>query len=99
MKDINKLTGYDYLFHHLSSLYLNNALPNKIILSGKKGIGKFLFSSHFVNSIFSQDEEYKYDLEKLIIDEQNKSYALFKKNIHPNIFLLTKNVIPSNYEI
>ena len=26
------------------------------------------------------------------INNQNKSYLLFKKNTHPNIFLLTKNI-------
>ena len=41
MKKINRLMGHDYLFHHLIKLYLNNTLPNKIILNGKKGIGKF----------------------------------------------------------
>ena len=91
MKKNNKIIGHNYLFHHLIELYQKNVLPNKILISGKKGIGKFLFSCHFVNYILSQDEEYKYILKNFEINSQNKSYILFKKNIHPNIFLLTKN--------
>ena len=44
----NKLIGFDDLFKNLVNLYRNNKLPNKILLSGKKGIGKFLFLSHYV---------------------------------------------------
>ena len=91
MKKNNKIIGHNNLFHHLIELYQKNVLPNKILLSGKKGIGKFLFSNHFVNYILSQNEEYKYDLKNFEINDQNKSYLLFKKNTHPNIFLLTKN--------
>ena len=93
MKKNNKIIGHNYLFHHLIELYQKNVLPNKILLCGKNGIGKFLFSSHFVNYILSQDEEYKYILKNFEINNQNKSYLLFKKNIHPNIFYLLKTLI------
>ena len=99
MKKNNKIIGHNYLFHHLIELYQKNILPNKILLSGKNGIGKFLFSSHFVNYILSQDEEYKYILKNFEINSQNKSYLLFKKNIHPNIFLITKNIDKKYIEI
>jgi len=99
MKKNNKIIGHNYLFHHLIELYQKNILPSKILLSGKNGIGKFLFSSHFVNYILSQDEEYKYILKNFEINSQNKSYLLFKKNIHPNIFLLTKNIDKKYIEI
>ena len=79
MRNINKLIGHNYLFHHLIELNQKNILPNKILLSGNKGIGKFLFSCHFVNYILSQDEEYKYILKNFEINNQNKSYLLFKK--------------------
>ena len=75
------------------------ALPNNILLSVKKGIWKFLFSNHFVNYILSQNEEYKYVLKNFEINDHNKSYLLFKKNVHPNIFLLTKNNEKKNIEI
>tara|TARA_Y100000590_G_scaffold338546_1_gene385799 strand:- start:385 stop:1305 length:921 start_codon:yes stop_codon:yes gene_type:complete len=86
----NKLIGYNELFNDLLKLFHKNLLPNKLLLNGKKGIGKFIFTYHFVNYICSENEEYKYNLEDNVIDDRNKSYQLFKKNIHPNIFLIKK---------
>ena len=90
MKKINNLIGHNYLFQNLIELYQKNVLPNRILLNGNKGIGKFLFSTHFVNHILSQNEEYKYDLKNLEINNYNRSYLLYKNNTHPNIFILNK---------
>ena len=86
----NKLIGYRKLFNDFLELYHKNLLPNKLLLNGKRGIGKFIFTYHFINYICSQNEEYKYNLEDNLIDDRNKSYQLFKKNVHPNIFLIKK---------
>ena len=91
MESNSKLIGHDHIFNNLKELYLNKKLPNIILLSGKKGIGKFLLASHCVNFMLSQDEIYKYDLKNFEINNQNKSYILFKNNIHPNIFLMNKS--------
>ena len=99
MKNINKLIGHNYLFQHLIELSQKNILPSKILLSGEKGIGKFLFSCHYVNYILSQNEEYKYDLENLEMNNKNKSYLLFNSNTHPNIFLINKKDDKKNIEI
>ena len=56
MESINKLIGHDHLFNHLTDLYFKKKLPNKILLSGKKGIGKFLLATHYVNFILSQED-------------------------------------------
>ena len=87
----NKLVGHNKLFNQLVELYNKNILPNKILLSGKKGIGKFTLASHFLNYIFSQKEDFNYDLKNFTINKDNKSFQFFKKNIHPNIFLIKKN--------
>ena len=86
----NKLIGHVELFNQLIELYNKNILPNKILLSGKGGIGKFLLASHFLNYIFSLKEDFNYDLKNFIINDNNKSFQFFKKNIHPNIFLIKK---------
>ena len=52
-----KLYGYKQYFDELSNIYLNKKLPNKIIFSGRKGIGKCYFVNHFINFII-----YIYDL-------------------------------------
>lgn len=90
MNNINKLVGHDNLFKHLTKLYNRNILPNKILLCGEKGIGKFLFSCHFVNYILSQDEDDSYNLNNFVINKNNKSFILFNNNIHPNILLIKK---------
>ena len=99
MKKFNKLIGHNYLFHHLIQLYQSNVLPNKILLSGDKGIGKFILSSHLVNYILSQDEEYKYDFNNLEINNHNRSYLLFKNNSHPNVFIINKKIDKKYIEI
>lgn len=95
----NKLIGHAELFHHLINLYHRNNLPNKILLSGKSGIGKFIFSYHFINYIFSQNEDFKYNLDNFEINEKNKSYKFFKKKIHPNIHLIKKKEEKKQIEV
>ena len=99
MENNNKIIGFDELFKNLTNLYFNNKLPNKILLSGDIGIGKFLFSSHYVMSILSLNEKYCYNIKDFQIDERNKSYILFKNNINPNIFIIKKKNDKKNIEI
>ena len=99
MNVINQLIGHDNLFIHLINLYNRNILPNKILLSGEKGIGKFLFASHFVNFILSQNEDNKYNLNEFVINKNSKSFILFNNNIHPNILLIKKKNDKKNIDI
>ena len=46
-----KLYGYSDFFSSLNSIYEKKTLPNKIIFSGNKGIGKSTFAYHFINFI------------------------------------------------
>ena len=66
---INNLVGHEDYLNNLVTLYKNNKLPKKILLSGKKGIGKSLLIKHFLYNIF---------------DDQNSNYLLDKNN-HPNV--------------
>ncbi len=99
MKNKNKLIGFEDQFKNFVNLYINNKLPNKILLTGNKGIGKFLFSSHYVNFILSEDEKYSYNIKDFEIDKRNKSYILFENNINPNIFVIKKKNDKKNIEI
>ncbi len=83
-----KLYEYNDLFNLLIKLQNDSRLPNKFIISGKKGIGKSTFAYHFVNYLFSKDEEHKYDLSNFEINKDNRSYNLIKKKTHPNFFLI-----------
>ena len=52
-----KLLSFKDNFKKLVNLSLRNKLPNKLIFSGNKGIGKSTFAFHLINYLFSQDEE------------------------------------------
>ena len=47
------LFSMDKHINHLIHLYENKKLPNKIILSGQRGIGKSVLAFHLINHIFS----------------------------------------------
>ena len=42
-----KLIGHTKILNNLIKLHKNNNLPNKILLNGKKGIGKSLLINNF----------------------------------------------------
>ena len=71
---MKKLIGHEFVFNELIGLYRNNNLPNKILLSGKKGIGKSLLANQLVNYIYSK----------------NDSNLFIENNSNPNIFKIYK---------
>ena len=83
-----KLYGMNLFFNEITKLYNKNKMPTKILLSGKKGLGKSTLAHHIINYILSNDEEFKYDLDNFIINENNKSFKKKKNNSHPNFYLI-----------
>ena len=75
----------------LSKLHSCDKFPNKILLSGEKGIGKSTLAYHLINFILSQDEEFSYDLQNLKIDPKNKSFKLLQNKSNPNFILVDVN--------
>ena len=94
-----KLFGYNSFFLELVNIYKNKKLPNKILFSGKKSIGKATFALHFINYIFSENENNAYNLDDNTININNKSYKLLKQNIHPNFYYIEKKYDKKNIEI
>jgi DNA polymerase III subunit delta' len=82
------LHGYEKYFKSFIKLVDKNELPSVILLTGHKGIGKSTFAYHFINFIFSKNEENTYSLNEYKINSNNRSYNLLAENIHPNFFLL-----------
>ena len=70
------LYGLTNHFNELKSLYDNKKLPNKILLTGLKGLGKFTLSLHFINYVLSKNESYPYDLENFKINDINNDNQL-----------------------
>ena len=87
-----KLYGLQIYFNELKELHLNNKLPNKILLSGQKGLGKSTFAYHFINYILSINEEFTYDVSKNEINENNKSFKLTLNKSNPNLSLIDINI-------
>ena len=82
------LYGLNDDFNELASLYNKKKLPNKILLSGNKGIGKCTLAYHLINFILSNDEEFPYDEKNFTINENNKSFKLTINNVNPNFNLI-----------
>ncbi|WP_072090591.1 AAA family ATPase [Candidatus Pelagibacter communis] len=76
------------VFNQLYKLYKNDTLPNKILLSGEKGIGKSTLAYHLINLVLSENEEHPYDFEKNKINPDNKSYKLIQNKSNPNFYLI-----------
>ena len=79
----HKLIGHETYLEKFITLYENNNLPNKILLSGKKGIGKSLLAEKFLYKIFNS----------------NNDSDLIKNKSHPNILNIKKNNDKKNIEI
>jgi len=83
---MKQLIGHDLIFNHIKNLHKNNILPKKILLSGKKGIGKSLFANKFINYLYNEDNI-------------NNTEILINTNSHPNVFKIFKNDDKKNIEI
>jgi len=86
-------------FQKLINLYKNNNLPNKILFSGVKGIGKCTLAHHLINYILSSNEDFSYDLDNLKIIPDNKSFKLVKNKSNPNFILVDIQEEKKNIDI
>jgi|TARA_B110000027_G_scaffold122070_1_gene136747 DNA polymerase-3 subunit delta' len=93
------LFAYENYLLELTKLYLDHRLPNKILLSGEKGIGKSTLGYHLINFILSQKEEFSYDSQNLRINPKNKSFILMQNKSNPNFILLDLNEEKKNIDI
>ena len=82
------LYGHRSEFCNFIDLYKNKKLPNKILLSGEKGIGKSTLAYHVINHILSFDEDHSYDEKNFRINPENKSFKLILNKSNPNFILI-----------
>ena len=83
-----KLYGLQTQLSELINLFKKNNLPNKILLSGLKGIGKCTMAYHLINLILSQSEKNTYDQKNFKINSENKSFKLIQNKTSPNFILI-----------
>tara|TARA_B100002051_G_scaffold155443_1_gene146967 strand:- start:330 stop:1199 length:870 start_codon:yes stop_codon:yes gene_type:complete len=79
----DNLIGHKFILNNFISLYKKDKLPKKILLSGKKGIGKSLIIKNLLYNIF--DDE--------------KSKKLINIETHSNILTIKKKDDKKNIEI
>ena len=79
----NKLIGHNSYLENFVSLYKYDKLPSKILISGKKGIGKSLLINNFLLKIFNS----------------NNDHELITNMTHPNILNIKKTNDKKNIEI
>ena len=80
----NILYGYNKNLNFFINLYKKKILPNKIIFSGPKGIGKSTFAKTLVNLIISGDQLIEYNDQNLINYDNN----YLDKFLQQNFFLI-----------
>ena len=90
LKPVNQtyLFGLHQYLQELIELDKKKCLPNKILLSGQKGLGKSTLAYHFINYILSKDEEYKYDMSNFVINEENHSFKTTLNKSNPNLIII-----------
>ena len=91
--------GLNTFFNELINLYNSKKLPNKILFSGSKGIGKSTLAYHLINYVFSINEDFPYDIKLNEINIQNNSFKLIKNGTHPNFHLIDLIDDKKNIEI
>ena len=92
-----KLIGYKNLFNHFVDLESNNKLPSKILLSRQEGIRKSTFVYHFINYLFSKNDQYQYSVNDFLINVENSNFKQVNSGAHPNLFLIENS--PDETEI
>jgi len=94
-----QLFGYIEYFKYFIQLSEQESVPNTILITGQKGIGKSTFAYHIINYLLSKGEENSYDINTNFINDTNLSYKLLTKNTHPNFYILDSNLIQENIKI
>ena len=94
-----ELSTFKKEINFISNLYINRKLPQTILFTGEKGIGKLNVAYHLINFILSKDEDNEYCITTNKINSNNKTYNLLLKNIHPNLFLISLKDKKKNIDI
>jgi len=94
-----KLIGLNKFINELIFLNKKKILPNKILLSGQKGLGKATLAYHFINYILSQNEKFSYNINNFEINKENQSFKTLLNKSNPNFFLIDVDFEKKNIDI
>ena len=97
--EVKKLFGYNNIFKEFITINKNNKLPNKMLISGTKGIGKSVLGFHLTNYLLSLNEKNSYNVKNNLISHENRSFKLVNKLSHPNFAIIEKKIEKKFIEI
>lgn len=86
-----KLFGLNKFISELIQLYNTGNLPNKLLLSGPKGLGKSTLAYHFINYVLSNEEDFKYDVKNFEINSENRTFKTILNRSNPNLIVVDVN--------
>ena len=79
------LYGLKENLEFLIKLHKSKKFPRVLMLTGKKGIGKFTLINHFLNYIYDNEN---YDIKNQSINVKSPFYKQYLNNTFPNIIHL-----------
>ena len=79
------LFGLDNKLDFLIKLYNSKKFPRVLMITGKKGVGKFTLINHFLNYIYDKDN---YDLKNKLINSETQFYKQYLNSIFSDIIYL-----------
>lgn len=82
------LFGLEDHLLELIRLYNNDIYPNKLLLSGQKGIGKSTLAYHFVNFVLTKGEDFHYDLENFKINTDSPIFKTILNKTNTNFTII-----------
>jgi DNA polymerase III subunit delta' len=86
-----KLFNLDDHLLELVRLYKDNIFPNKLLLSGPKGIGKSTLAFHFINYVLSEEEDHNYDIKNFEIDSESSTFKTILNKSNANLITVDVN--------
>jgi len=83
-----RLISLNKYFDEMVSLYESGSFPNVLLLGGKKGIGKFTLVFHFLNYVYSKNEETPYIIEDKLINSNSNFYKSILNQTNTDVIFL-----------
>jgi DNA polymerase III subunit delta' len=85
-KKTHQLYGLSENFNFLKELFIKKKIPKVLMLSGKKGLGKFTLINHLMHFIF---ESKNYDVKSYILNSNSAFHIQLLNNTFTNIIYLS----------
>ena len=83
-----KLILMDKYINEMISLYDSKKFPKVLLLNGKKGLGKFTMTFHFLNYIFTQNEKKSYNLKNKEINSESVFFNQVLNQTNQDVLLI-----------